>query len=109
MIFIIKKGDKIPIKSNKSIKLKINEKKNIDINIYEGEDKYVYNNRLISNVKIDINNLKNENNENIENDTIDILVQFNLNLNFDLKVFILDNKTLKKKFECVINIVIEHK
>ena len=109
MIFIIKKGDKIPIKSNKSIKLKINEKKNIDINIYEGEDKYVYNNRLISNVKIDINNLKNENNENIENDTIDILVQFNLNLNFDLKVFILDNKTLKKKFECVINIVIEYK
>ena len=107
MIFMVKKGSQIPIKVNKKVKfLKIKEESvNININIYEGEDEFVNKNRLISKAVVDTNNLKNE----IEDeDCIEIMVQFIINQNFDLRAFILDSKTLKRKLECVINIDIVH-
>jgi len=107
MILMIKKGSQIPIKVNKKVKfLKIKEESvNININIYEGEDEFVNKNRLISKAVVDTNNLKNE----IEDeDCIEIMVQFIINQNFDLRAFILDSKTLKRKLECVINIDIVH-
>ena len=36
------------------------------------------------------------------------MIQFVLNQNFDLRVFILDLNTLKRKMECVINFEIVH-
>ena len=103
MDFVIRKGDSIPKKVNKKVKIQKLKGDSISINIYEGEDEYVYNNRLISSAKINTKNLKNE--KYAEN-YIEILIKFIINNNFDLSVFILDSKTLKKKFECIINIEI---
>ena len=101
MDFIIEKGNLIPKEINKSVKIPILQGTKININIYEGEDEFVSNNTFISSVEIDINNLKNEKKEK---DYIEILIQFIIDANFNLNVFILDNKTLKRKFECIINI-----
>ena len=100
MDFVIKKGSLIPTQVNKYVKIIRPKGEDISINIYEGEDEFVNNNRLISIFKINVKNLKNEKKEK---DYIEILIQFIINQNFDLSVFILDNKTLKKKFECIIN------
>ena len=100
IIPMVKKGSQIPIKVNKNVKFLI-ENEEIKINIYEGEEEYAYKNRLISEATIDITNLKDEKKEK---DWIEIMVQFIINQNFDLRVFILDKKTLKRKLECVISI-----
>ena len=101
IIFMIKKGNQIPIKVNKYVNFKIIKEEYININIYEGKEEYVYKNRLISKAIVGINNL---NNEKREKDSIKLLIQFIINQNFDLRVFILDTKTSKRKLECVINI-----
>ena len=101
MDFIIEKGSIIPKQVNKYVKIPKQKGENIYINIYEGEDEFVYNNKLISSAGININNFKNENKEN---NYIEILIQFIINSNFNLRVFILDKKTLRQKFECIINI-----
>ena len=105
MIFMIKKGSQIPIKVNKKVKFLKTKEESININIYEGEEEYVNKNRLISEANVDTNNLKNE----IQHkDYIEIMIQFIINQNFDLRAFILDSNTLKRKLECVINIDIVH-
>ena len=101
MDFVIERGNIIPKQVNKYVKIMKPKGDNISINIYEGEDEYVYNNRLISCANINIKNFKNEKNGK---DYIEILIQFIINTNFDLSVFILDTKTLRRKFECIINI-----
>ena len=101
MDFIIKRGDSIPKEVNKKVKISKLEGDYIYINIYEGENEYVYNNQLISSAKIKIKNFKNE---KIGNNFIEILIKFIINSNSDLSVFILDTKSLKRKFECIINI-----
>ena len=101
MDFFIKKGDSIPKQVNKYVKIPKPKTDFININIYEGEDEYVYNNRLISCANINIKNFKNE---KIGKNYIEILIQFTINSNFDLSVFILDTKTLRRKIECIINI-----
>ena len=101
MDFIIKRGDSIPKEVNKKVKISKLEGDFIYINIYEGENEYVYNNQLISSAKIKIKNFKNE---KIGNNFIEILIKFIINSNSDLSVFILDTKSLKRKFECIINI-----
>ena len=101
IIFMIKKGNQIPIKVNKYVNFKIIKGEYININIYEGKEEYVYKNRLISKAIVGINNL---NNEKRDKDSIKLLIQFIINQNFDLRVFILDTKTSKRKLECVINI-----
>ena len=60
MDMVIEKGNNIPIKFNKYIKIRKpgkNENNMIKINIYEGENKYVKNNKLISKNFIDINKI----------------------------------------------------
>ena len=102
MDIVIEKGSTIPVKINKFIKIKKQEKNNmVNINIYEGEQKYIKNNRLISSTLIDINNFKNEINDK---NSIDLLFQFYFDSNYNLNVYILDKNTFKKKFECLINI-----
>ena len=103
MDMVIEKGNNIPIKFNKYIKIRNpgkNENNMIKINIYEGENKYVKNNRLISNNFIDINNFTHEKRD--ENG-IEILFQFYIDSNYNLNVFILDKITFRRKFECLIN------
>ena len=100
---VIEKGNNIPIKFNKYIKIRKpgkNENNMIKINIYEGENKYAKNNKLISNNVIDINNFKYEKRD--ENG-IEILFQFYIDSNYNLNVFILDKITFRRKFECLIN------
>jgi len=100
MDFVIEKGSIIPKQVNKYVKIMKPKGECISINIYEGENEYVYKNRLISTASINIKNFQHE----ISKDYIEILIQFVINTNFDLNVFILDNKTFRRKFECIINI-----
>ena len=104
MDIVIEKGSNIPIKFNKYIKIKKpdeKEKNMININIYEGENKYIKNNRLISSNFIDINNFKNE---KIDENNIELLFQFFIDSNYVLNVYILDKISFKKKYECLINL-----
>ena len=103
--FMIKKGSQLPIKTNKLIKFKRTNDKKVKINIYEGEEEYSYKNRLISNAEMDIENIENEMKSK---DYVEIMIQFLLNQNFELRVFILDSKTSKRKMEFLINIDIVH-
>ena len=102
MDIAIEKGSYIPIKFNKYIKIKKpdkNENNNlININIYEGENKFVKNNRLISSNYYDIKNFKCEKKD--EN-SIEILFQFFIDSNNNLNVYILDKNNFRKKFECL--------
>jgi hypothetical protein len=102
MDFVIEKGSLIPNTVQKYVKIiKPKGDNKISINIFEGEDEYVYNNRLISRANINIKNFKYE---KFGIDYIEILFLFIINTNFNLSVFILDPKTLKRKFECILNI-----
>ena len=96
---MIKKGSQIPIKVDKLIKFEIlNEKFNI--NIYEGDDEHVFKDRILTQAVIDVKNLFED---KIDDNFIEIPIQFTINNKFELRVFILDTKTKKRKFECVIN------
>ena len=101
---MIKKGSQLPIKVNKNVKfpkVKEGKEENIIINIYEGDEEFSYKNKLITKAILDTNIFKNE----IHGDGyLEVLLQFIINQNFDLRVFILDNKTKKRKIECIINI-----
>ena len=100
--FIIKKGDKIPFVNCKFIKIKnVKEDKYLEVKIYEGENKDINKNRIISCINI---NKKSFKNEIICDDYIELLIQFELEQYCNLRVFILDPKTTKKRFECLINI-----
>ena len=102
MKFLIEKGDKMPFVNNKFIKIKnIKENKYLEIKIYEGENKEINKNRLISCINI---NKKKFKNEIICDDYIELLIQFELEEYCNLRVFMLDPKTTKKRFECLINI-----
>lgn len=106
MDFIIEKGSLIPNTVQKYVKIIKPKGDKISINIYEGEDEYVYNNRLISKAYINSKNFKYE---KYGIDYIEILFLFIINTNFNLSVFILDPKTLNKKFECILNIDVVQK
>ena len=104
MDIVIEKGSNIPIKYNKYIKIKKPGKKDnnmVSINIYEGDNPYVKNNKLICNNLIDIKNFpfdkKDEN-------SIEILFQFFIDSNYNLNVYILDRNTFRRQFECLINV-----
>ena len=106
MEFIIEKGTKIPIINQKFIKIKkyndnIKNDNFLEINIYEGENKEVVKNKLISNANIDKKNFKNE---KIGNNYIELLIQFEIDKYYNLRVYVLEPKTLKRRFECLINI-----
>ena len=102
MEFLVKKGDKIPVIKNKKVKIKNEKNKNYsEIKIYEGENKEVKHNRIISCIKIDKKNFKNE---KIYDEHIELVIQFELDIHCNLRVFILDPISLKKRIECLINI-----
>ena len=104
MDIVIEKGSNIPIKFNKYIKIKKphgNENHMANINIYEGENKYVTKNKLIANNLIDIKNFKNEKKED---NYIELLFQFFIDSYYNLNVYILDKNTFKREFECLIDL-----
>ena len=106
MEFVVEKGTKIPVVNQKFIKIKKeneNDKNEnyLEINVYEGENKEAYKNNLISCVNIDKRNFKNE---KICNNYIELLIQFEIDKNFNLRVFVLEPINLKRRFECLVNI-----
>ena len=102
---MIKKGSQLPIKINKLFKFKKTNDEKININIYESEEDFSFKKRLITIANIDYKFIQ----DNIkEKDYVEIMIQFVLNQNSDLRVFILDSKELKRKMECVINFEIVH-
>ena len=102
MEFIIEKGSKIPIIQNKLIKIKnIKEKDILEIKILEGENKESNKNRIISYINIEKKYFKNE---KMGDNYIEVLLQFELDKDMNLRVFVLDPKKNKKRFECLINI-----
>ena len=101
MEFVIEKGTSIPVQKNKYIKIRNDGEKYLEIKIYEGEDKSVYNNKLISSANIDKRNFKSE---KVGNNYIEILIQFEINDELNLCVYVLDVKTMKKRYECLIDI-----
>ena len=101
MEFVVEKGTSLPVEKNKYIKIKNDGEKCLEIKIYEGEDNKVCNNRLISSANIDKRNFKFE---KAGNNYIEILLQFVISSELNLCVYVLDIKTMKKRFECLINI-----
>ena len=101
MEFVVEKGAKIPVQKEKFIKIKNDGEQCLQIKIYEGEDNNVNKNRLISSANIDKRNFKTE---KIGKDYIEILIQFAIDSNLNLCVYVLDAKTFKRRFECLINI-----
>ena len=101
MEFVIEKGSHIPIQKNKYIKIKNDGEKYLEIKIFEGEDNKASKNRLISAANIDKRNFKNE---KVGNNYIEILIQFEISSELNLCVYVLDVKTKKRRFECLINI-----
>ena len=98
MEIIIKKGNRLPSKNKKLVKIKcINE--NIFINLFEGEDRYVKNNKFIICAKIDKSNLR----KNISKNFIEVFIHLELDKSYNLKCFIHDPYS-KNRFECLINI-----
>ena len=101
MEFVVEKGTSLPVEKNKYIKIKNDGEKCLEIKIYEGEDNKVCNNKLISSANIDKRNFKFE---KVGNNYIEILLQFAISSDLNLYVYVLDIKTMKKRFECLINI-----
>ena len=106
MEFVVEKGTKIPTINQKFIKIKKeneNDKNEnyLEINVYEGENKEANKNNHISCVNIDKRNFKNE---KICNNYIELLIQFEIDKNFNLRVFVLEPINLKRRFECLVNI-----
>ena len=73
------------------------DNKFLKINIYEGENEYTKNNKLISSEHINKDILINER----KNYYYEILFQFILDSNNNLKIFILDSNIFIKKYECL--------
>ena len=97
---IIEKGSRIPATVQKYVKIKNDcNENNIYINIYEGENAMVKDNNLITSCFISKDNFINEK----KIDIYDILILFELDIYLNLNVFIIDQNTNKKKFECIID------
>ena len=110
MDIIIPKGLKIPVQKIKYVKIKNNDNndgesnhlnKYLEINIFEGDNKFVKNNRLISCANIDKRNFKEE---KIGEGFIELLVEFEINNYSSLSVYVLDIKNFKRRFECLTNL-----
>ena len=98
MEIIIQKGNKLPCKNKKLVKLN-NKNDNICINIYEGENKCIKNNKYIISANIDKSNFS----KNILKDFIEVFIQLEIDNNNNLKCFVFEPNT-KNIFECLINI-----
>ena len=111
MDIIIPKGLIIPVQKIKYVKIKYNDNnsgesakrlnKYLEINIFEGDNKFVKNNRLISCANIDKRNFKEE---KIGNGFIELLVEFEISSYSNLNVYVLDSKDFKRRFECLTNL-----
>jgi molecular chaperone HscA len=111
MDIIVPKGLKLPVQKIKYVKIKNNNGNNmensnhsnkyLEINIFEGDNKYVKNNRLISCANIDKRNFKEE---KIGEGYIELLVEFEINNYSCLSVYVLDINNFQRRFECLTNL-----
>lgn len=98
MDVVIPKGTKLPCKSKKLIKLGY-KNDNICINILEGEHKCSENNKNIASAVIK----KSEFKATRGMDYFEVIVELEIDCDYDLKCYIIDPKS-KNKFECLIKI-----
>ena len=98
MEIIIEKGKILPIKNKKLIKIN-NSNENIYINIFEGEDRYVKNNKFIVSANLDKFNLR----KNSGKQFIEVYIQLEMDNSNNLKCFIHEPNS-KNRYECLINI-----
>ena len=98
MAIIIQKGEKLPSKNKKLVKLN-NKQDNIYINIFEGEDRFVKNNKFIISACLDKTNFR----KHIGKDFIEVYIQLEIDCDNNLKCFIYEPFS-KSMFECLINI-----
>ena len=98
MDIVIQKGKKLPYKNKKLIKIN-NKNENICVNIYEGDDICVKNNKFITSAILDKYIFKRID----EKDFIEVFVQLEIDCDYDLKCYIFDPKSISR-FECLINI-----
>ena len=98
MEIIIEKGKIVPCKNKKLVKI-INKMEKTCINIFEGEDKFVKNNKFIVSVCIDKFNLR----KNIGKQFIELYIQLEMDNYNNLKCFIHEPNG-KNRYECLINI-----
>ena len=92
MTFGIIKGKEIPYKNNVLVKIKKQSENNsVKINIYEGENKYAINNKLICSENVIVDDIKND------MDYYELLFQFAIDINNNLDVFILDSNSFQIK------------
>ena len=102
---IIKKGNKIPVVQKNFVKIFKNKNSDfLDIKICEinNENKKI----ILSYSNINGKNMKlfPSDNDNKDNELVELLFEFEIDINFNLSVFILDKKTFKRRFEFSINI-----
>ena len=100
---IIQKGTSLPAQKEKFVKIKNDDEEYLEIKFYEGDNNIVDKNRMISSARIDKKNFKSE---KVEKDFIELLIRFELDSKLNLCVFVLDVKTHKKRFECLIDVEI---
>ena len=98
MEIILEKGKILPLKNKKLVKIN-NDKENVCINIFEGEDKFVKNNKFIVSVNVDKFNLR----KNLGKKFFELYIQLELDINNNLKCFIHEPNS-KNRYECLINI-----
>jgi len=98
MEIILDKGTILPFKNKKLVKIN-NNKENICINIFEGEDRFVKNNKFIVSANIDKFNLG----KNIGKKFIELYIQLEIDIDNNLKCFIHEPNS-KNRYECLINI-----
>ena len=104
MDVIAQKNSELPLNIKKNIKIKNNKdnKNDIIIKVYEGKERMAEQNKLISQFVFNERDFKF--NEENKKDYYDLLIEFEMDYNLNIKFFVNDNKTDDHLFKCEINI-----
>ena len=100
---IVEKDSELPLNIKKNIKIKNNDSNAVIINIYEGKEKIAINNKFISRFTFDKYEFKF--NEDInKKDFFELFVEFEIDINLNIKFYINDNNSYNHLFKCEINV-----
>jgi len=100
---IVEKNSELPLNVKKIIKIKNNESNAIIINIYEGKEKIAVKNKFISRFIFDKYEFKDIEKIN-KKEFLEISIEFEIDINLNIKFYINDSKTCNHLFKCEINV-----
>ena len=100
---IVEKDSELPLNSKKNIKIKNNDNNYVIINIYEGKETMAINNKFISKFSFDKNEFKFIEDIN-KKDFLELFVEFEIDINLNIKFYINDNNSYNHLFKCEINV-----